>query len=72
MNETKAWTRPYHGIQHLGQPRDRRWATVTDWGDSAELVRWWLGCGFVEPTVEHFPSIDDARKAGEAWVSGVN
>ncbi len=65
------WTQPYYGIQHLGRPSDRRWATVSEMESGmATLVCWYLGCGFIEPQETTHDTAEEARSAGEAWVSG--
>ena len=63
-----AWTAPYYGISHLGKLSDLRRASVTDYGDSAELTNWWRGCGF-SPEHAWFDSVDAAKAAGEQWIA---
>lgn len=58
------WTKPFHGMQHLGT--GNRWATVTNYGSSAELTCWFPGCGF-RPDVTTHTDADRARQAGESW-----
>lgn len=61
------WSEPFHGVTHIGTPDDVRWATVEDCGGYAHLMRWMKGEGF---SCRHgrFPSVEEAKAAGEAWV----
>lgn len=61
---TAGWTKPFHGVQHLGA--DNRWATVTDRGSSADLTCWFPGCGFRLEVSTHTDA-EKARRAGETW-----
>jgi hypothetical protein len=61
---TTYWTKPFHGIQHLGT--GDRWVTVEDKGCIAQLVCWFPGCGF-RPDVTTHTDAETARQAGEAW-----
>jgi hypothetical protein len=66
-SEAGTWTKPFHGVQHLG---DRpRWVTVTDRGSFGELTRWYPGCGY-NPLQSMHPTADAARAAGERWMQG--
>ncbi len=64
------WTTPYLGYQHLlEQPTSNgRWATVDDRGSYVELSGWYKGCGF-SPYDATFDTIEEARAAGEKWVT---
>lgn len=61
------WSPAFCGVMHLGTPDDVRWATVEDCGGSAYLMRRMKGDGF---SCRHgrFPSVEEAKAAGEAWV----
>jgi hypothetical protein len=69
QNQTKEWTKPYHGVQHLGRIADARWATVVAWDSYAELTCWYRGCGFVSVPLHMFDTVEEARTAGEQWVA---
>ncbi|MEO1354467.1 MAG: hypothetical protein AAFW48_01575 [Pseudomonadota bacterium] len=60
----RSWTKPFHGIQHLGA--GDRWATVEDKGCVAHLVCWFPGCGF-RPDVTTHTDAEKTRQAGETW-----
>jgi hypothetical protein len=67
---TKAWTRPYCGVSHLGDLRDLRRATVATYGDMTTLTLW---CRATKPTQRYFHganSLKMAQGAGEDWVAG--
>lgn len=61
------WTKPYYGIQHLGNLGEHR-VSVTDYGRHAVLTLWARGCGF-NPTDKWFKNVEDAREAGEKWLA---
>lgn len=61
------WTKPFYGLTHCGKLEDYRRASVDDNGDSATLTKWYKGCGF-SPYTEEFSTVEDAKKAGEAWI----
>jgi hypothetical protein len=65
------WTKPFHGVQHLGTLGDMRWATVTDYGSFAELTHWARGVGITGNPQSRHDSAEQARQAGERWVRGV-
>jgi hypothetical protein len=68
--EEIGWTKPYCQIQHFGYEArlstNGRWATVTNWGEWAELDGWYQGCAFT-PYEATFETIEEARAAGVEW-----
>lgn len=60
------WSKPYYCVQHSPKT-NRRWCTVRDKGDWAELLRWFEGCQF-SPLVSHHDTTAEARAAGERWL----
>lgn len=61
------WTTPYRGVTHLGQFSMRGgWATVTDYGTFAQLVKWHTAPHCTE---ENHSTVEAAKKAGEAFVA---
>lgn len=62
------WTKPYHGVQHLGRANDPRWVTLTDIGSMVEVTFWTAGCGF-HPEQADFDTLAEAMAAGERFVS---
>lgn len=62
------WTEPFHGVTHLGSPDDIRWATVQDCDGDAQLLKWMRGDGF-RCLHERHADVDEAKRAGEAWVA---
>lgn len=61
------WTEPFHGVTHLGSPDDIRWATVQDCDGYAQLLKWARGEGF-RCSHGRLATVDEAKRAGEAWV----
>lgn len=62
------WSRPYYGIQHLGDGRpESYWATVVDYKSFTILKKWFPGCGF-DPEEETFYSLEEAIKEGEKYI----
>lgn len=61
------WTKPFYGVTHCGQLCDRYSLTVAAQGDRAELSMWTRGDGF-SPLHMCFDSVDEAKRAGEAWL----
>lgn len=64
------WTKPFHGVQHLGEYHDRFWCTVCDYDTFAELSRWTPGCGFSPMNSTHLTAAN-ARAVGEEWLTEV-
>lgn len=64
-----AWSKPYHGVQHLGcyGPRNH-WCTVEDYGTFADLSCWFPGCGFYPKHSKHSTAAE-ARAAGERYLA---
>lgn len=60
------WTKPYYGVQHLGEMSDLRRASVNDYGTFAEALLFTRGIGCIEQT---YSTAAEARAAGEAWVT---
>lgn len=65
--EIMSWTKPYYGLSHCGSIHDFRRASVQDYGEFAELQKWFKGCGF-SPHVEQFDTVSAAMRAGEKWI----
>lgn len=65
----KNWTEPYHGLSHYGSCDDHRRASVQQYNQKCQLSRWYRGCGF-NPETKWFDSMEEAKKAGEAWADG--
>lgn len=66
-----AWTKPFHGVQHLGEFGTQRfWCTVNDYGSFAELLRWTPGCQFSPMRSTHL-SAANARAVGEGWLDDI-
>lgn len=59
------WTKPFHGVTHLGDKPSR--VSVTDRGTWAELMCWYPGCGF-SPLRSHHDSAEIAKTLGEQWL----
>ncbi len=70
MTTAIAWKRPYCGVQHSTKTDDGRWATVITQGSAVELLLWYPGCGF-NPSSRTFPTVEEARREGEAWLASV-
>lgn len=64
----KAWTKPFHGVQHHDGHRKDVWTTVTDRGTWAELSCYFPGCGF-RPIQSTHDSAEQARAAAESWLA---
>ncbi len=68
------WSKPHHGIQHCTPFKERLnqtwWCTVVERGSFAELTKWTPGCKF-NPREETFRNAEEARLAGEKWLSDV-
>lgn len=64
-----AWSKPYYGVMHLGASGDARWATVTDWGSFAEVIKWAKGCGLCNTAESTYDTVEQAKAAGEAWIA---
>lgn len=65
---THLWSKPHHGVQHLGRASDRRWATVEEYSPAFAVLTKWLQGHFWESETVNFDSAAEARTAGEAWV----
>lgn len=63
----RKWTKPYHGVQHLGELGDLYKCSIDDSGTFAILCKWYPGCGFC-PIEEQHPTAAEARAAGEKWL----
>lgn len=74
------WSQPYHGVTHMVPDRRREWprqATVTELRASVSMLSYSYttleheacthGYGFF-PFEALFPSVEEAKQAGEAWV----
>jgi len=62
------WTKPYLGVQHLGSfSTTKSWCTVEDHNSFAILSKWVPGCRF-SPEEINFPTVEQAKKAGEEWL----
>ena len=58
------WTKPYYGVQHLGEYSLKTiWCTVVDYGSFALLHVHFPGCGF-SPRKTRYRSVGVARKQG--------
>lgn len=66
-SERPVWTKPYYGIQHLGELADLRRASVTNLGSCTVATFWLRGQGFSAPQAT-FESLPAAQAACEAWV----
>lgn len=65
---SEAWTKPYYGVQHLGEfSLQKPWVTVCDYSTFALLHCHFPGCGF-SPVEKRFKSAQDARIAGERYL----
>lgn len=70
----REWSKPHHGVQHLGEMADTRWCTVSDYGaygEFSELTLRGVGIPMLgAPTHDFFGHghAERARAAGEAWV----
>lgn len=63
------WTKPYCGVSHLTPAGKKSRVSVCDYGSFAELHCWFPGCGF-SPIESQQGSAEEARVAGEQWLSG--
>lgn len=68
MGTQANWSKPFHGVQHLGRVSDLYWSTVEDYGSFAVLSKWFPGCAF-NPMEETFDTADQARTVGETWIA---
>jgi len=64
----KQWTKPFHGLQHLGELKDPKRVSVQQIADRADLHKWYEGCGF-SPIVESHPTVTAAKAEGEKWLN---
>ena len=62
------WSPAFCGVTHFGSTDDMRWATVQDRGEFAELMKWARGDGF-SCKCYRFATVEEAKKAGEAWIA---
>lgn len=63
------WTKPYYGVQHIGQFSQRTpWGTVEDYGTFANALCWFPGCQF-SPTQTQHETAEAARQHVEKWLS---
>lgn len=70
--ESTEWTKPYHTVQHFGDPMQHlRWATVS--GNEVATLSCWTTAeaGFSPPSFTFYPvghrSFQAAREAGKVW-----
>ncbi len=62
------WTKPYYGVQHLGEMgTGRHRVTVCDHGSFALLHKWFPGCAF-SPTESTHANAAEARAEGEDYL----
>lgn len=64
------WSKPYCGVQHLGQPGHSYglyWVTIEDWESFAILKKWFPGCGF-NAEEQTFNSLEETIKEGEKYI----
>lgn len=62
-----SWSEPNCGVTHLGQVGDLRRASIQEYGSFATLLKWFKGCGF-NPLTQDFDTVDEAKRAGDAWI----
>lgn len=68
MNHPAQWSKPYYGLQHIGQFSIRTpWGTVEDCGTSAKALCWFPGCQF-SPIETRHKTAAEARKHVENWM----
>lgn len=65
-----AWSKPFHGVRHLGRTTDARWVTLTECGAMVEATFWFRGCG-LSPDHADFDTLAEAIAAAESYVAGV-
>ena len=66
------WSKPFHGLTHLGESSDRRRVSVQAFSDGrAELFKWYEGCGF-SPITEMHDSVELAKAEGERWINEIS
>lgn len=64
-NQSANWSKPFHGIQHLGGLKRGFQVSVTDCGSFAECDVFVPGCGFNATETKH-DTVELARAHGEA------
>jgi hypothetical protein len=67
-----SWTKAYYGVSHLGELSDARWCTVTEFvKGGAKVTRWSKNhvTGQRLSDEVEFDTVDQAKHAGEMWVS---
>lgn len=63
------WTKDLHGVQHLKHASDSSiWCSVTSFGSTALLTKWFPGCRF-NPKIEWHATKEDAMKSAEEWMA---
>lgn len=66
-----SWSKPFYGVQHLGNLGDAYRVSVEDWGTFAVLTMWTRGDGFRAPQ-RQFDTAEEARQSGERWLRDRN
>lgn len=61
------WSKPYHGVSHFGRMEDQRYATLTEWSDTFDVVFWSRHLSLFQSPEMTFDTLSDARAAAEAW-----